>query len=196
MGSFHTASYRTFREQFGYRHRDKETWWNQGMGPGTVGTSLRTMNMSQRHLKVCLDSVTVGCGSYWAERRSWFWSHLCQYLLSPLWSSFLFVKWQGRTPSMILNRPHPHGEPGLSQSFMRMEEDKEDELQARSILGAPTSLIKGCIWHRLDWKTLIRFFFCSPPGDWKPGKQLPRCLWIRAGLEINHNKLFCLHTSF
>lgn len=195
MGSSLTASYRTSRGQFGYRHRDKEKGWNQGMESGTAGTSLRTMKMSQRHLKLCLDSETVGCGSYWAERRSWFWSYLCQYLLSPLWRSFLFVKWQGRTPSMIFNRPHPRGEPGLSQSFMRMEKDKEDELQARPILGAPTTLIKGCIWHRLDWKTLIRIF-CLLPGEWKPGKQLARCRWIRAGLEINYNKLFCFYMSF
>lgn len=35
---------------------------------------------------------------------------------------------------MILNRPHPYG---LRQRFMRMEKDKEDELQAGSTLGSP-----------------------------------------------------------
>ena len=49
---------------------------------------------------------------------------------------------------MILNRPHPRGMAGLSQSFMRTEKDKEDELQAGSTVGTPAFPNDGVSWSQ------------------------------------------------
>lgn len=83
---------------------------------------------------------------YWVESQKT-QSYLCSYLLSLLWSSFLFVKWGwvGRTSWMILIRPHPHGVAGL-----KLKKEK-DELQVGPTLGALATLTEQRTYLTQTW---------------------------------------------
>lgn len=82
-----------------------EDWVKSGM----MGTSVRTIKIFQRHVMVFgYSDLKAVWHTGLRVRRSRFWPHFHYflhfhyYLLSPLWSSFLLVRWENRILSWSL----------------------------------------------------------------------------------------------